>query len=61
MYFPKLLIVNYVTCCPNMWFYAAYNAPIGDKTAEERQNEDNHIQNFYLRRYIVGYTVVNHI
>ena len=37
--------------------YAACNAPIWDETAEVHFNGDNHIQNFNLWRYIVGYTL----
>ena len=36
--------------------FAACNAPIRDETAAMHLNGDNHIQNFHLRRYIVGCT-----
>ena len=42
-----------------MRLYAAFKAPIRVETAEVHSNVDDHIQNFHLGRYIVGYTVGN--
>ena len=39
----------------------ACNDPIGDESAEMNENGDNHIQNIHLGRYIIGYTVGNHV
>ena len=44
-----------------MRLYVAFNAPIRVETAEVYLNGDNHIQNFHLGRYIVGYTFGNHV
>ena len=38
-----------------------FNAPIQDQTAKVHYNGDNHIQNFHLGRYVVGYTFGNHV
>ena len=42
-----------------MQLFAACYDQIGDETAEMHYNGNNHIQNFDLGRYILGYTVEN--
>ena len=37
--------------------YASSKASILEETTEVHLNGDNHVQNFHLGRYIVGYTV----
>ena len=45
----------------HLQLYVACNAPIQEETAEVHLNWDNHIQNFHMGRYIIGYTVGKHV
>ena len=44
-----------------MRLYEACNVSIWEETVEVHLNVDNHIQDYHLERYIVGYTFGNHV